>query len=139
MVCDITTDLEEVLPHMAFTPYLENLLEEILEDETNPIKQARKIFDFVTTKVNYSFMREYFTIENISEYAAVNLKGDCGVQAILFITLCRMSGIPAKWQSGLYVSSHYTGCHDWAQFYVAPYGWVHADLSFAGGAYRNKN
>lgn len=76
MVCDITTDLEEVLPHMAFTPYLENLLEEILEDETNPIKQARKIFDFVTTKVNYSFMREYFTIENISEYAAVNLKGD---------------------------------------------------------------
>lgn len=138
MVCDITTDLEEVLPHMAFTPYLENLLEEILEGETNPIKQARKIFDFVTTKVNYSFMREYFTIENISEYAAVNLKGDCGVQAILFITLCRMSGIPAKWQSGLYVSSHYTGCHDWAQFYVAPYGWVHADLSFAGGAYRNK-
>lgn len=136
--CDISTDLEEVLPHIAFTPYLKELLEEILEGETNPIKQARKIFDFVTTKVNYSFMREYFTIDNISEYAAINLKGDCGVQAILFITLCRMSGIPAKWQSGLYVSKHYTGCHDWAQFYVAPYGWVHADLSFAGGAYRNK-
>ena len=136
--CDILTDLEEVLPHMAFTPYLKELLEEILEGEENPIIQARKIFDFVTTKVNYSFMREYFTIDNISEYAAVNLKGDCGVQAILFITLCRMCQIPAKWQSGLYVSSHYTGCHDWAQFYVAPYGWVHADLSFAGGAYRNK-
>ncbi|MFW8054271.1 transglutaminase-like domain-containing protein [Vagococcus fluvialis] len=136
--CDIDTDLEEVLPHMAFTPYLKALLTEILEGETNPIIQARKIFDFVTTKVNYSFMREYFTIDNISEYAAINLKGDCGVQAILFITLCRMSKIPAKWQSGLYVSSHYTGCHDWAQFYVAPYGWVHADLSFAGGAYRNK-
>ena len=49
-------------------------------------------------------MREYFTISNISEYAATNLKGDCGVQAILFITLCRIAGIPAKWQSGLYVS-----------------------------------
>ncbi|MBO0472582.1 transglutaminase domain-containing protein [Enterococcus ureasiticus] len=130
-------ELNEELPHIRFTPYLEQLLAEILSGETNPIKKARKIYDFITTKVNYSFMREYFTIENISEYAAVNLKGDCGVQAILFITLCRMANIPAKWQSGLYVSQYYTGCHDWAQFYVAPYGWVFADLSFGGGARRN--
>lgn len=130
-------ELSEQLPHIRFTPYLQQLLAEILAGETNPIIKARKIYDFITTKVNYSFMREYFTIENISEYAAVNLKGDCGVQAILFITLCRMAKIPAKWQSGLYVSQYYTGCHDWAQFYIAPYGWVFADLSFGGGARRN--
>lgn len=130
-------NLEQQLPHIRFTPYLEALLKEIIGNETNPIVKARRLFDFVTTKVSYSFMREYVTIENISEYAAVNLKGDCGVQAILFITLCRMAKIPAKWQSGLYVSRYYTGCHDWAQFYVAPYGWVFADLSFAGGAYRD--
>ncbi|MGX7245314.1 transglutaminase domain-containing protein [Enterococcus quebecensis] len=130
-------ELSEQLPHIRFTPYLEQLLAEILSGEMNPIIKARKIYDFITTKVNYSFMREYFTIDNISEYAAVNLKGDCGVQAILFITLCRMANIPAKWQSGLYVSQYYTGCHDWAQFYVAPYGWVFADLSFGGGARRN--
>ncbi|WP_430607940.1 hypothetical protein IGJ55_001485 [Enterococcus sp. AZ170] len=130
-------ELSEQLPHIRFTPYLEQVLAEILAGETNPIIKARKIYDFITTKVNYSFMREYFTIENISEYAAVNLKGDCGVQAILFITLCRMAKIPAKWQSGLYVSQYYTGCHDWAQFYIAPYGWLFADLSFGGGARRN--
>lgn len=129
-------ELQEQEPHIRFTPYLRAVLEEVLAGEENPIKKARKIYDFITTKVNYSFMREYFTIENISEYAAVNLKGDCGVQAILFITLCRMANIPAKWQSGLYVSHYYTGCHDWAQFYVAPYGWVFADLSFGGGALR---
>ena len=84
----------------------------------------------------YSFMREYFTIECIPEYCAINLKGDCGVQALLFITLCRMSGIPARWQSGLYATKYYTGCHDWAQFYVAPYGWVFADPSFGGSAWR---
>lgn len=135
----IDTFLGEELPHICFTPFLEKLLLEILDGETNPIKQARKIYDFITTKVNYTFMREYFTVENISEYAAVNLKGDCGVQAILFITLCRMAKIPAKWQSGLYVSKYYTGCHDWAQFYVEPYGWVFADLSFGGSAYRMNN
>lgn len=127
---------EEQAPHIVFTPYLRAVLDEILDGETNPVKKARKIYDFVTTKVMYSYMREYFTISCIPEYAALNLKGDCGVQALLFITLCRMTGIPARWQSGLYATEFYTGCHDWAQFYVAPYGWVFADLSFGGSAWR---
>lgn len=109
---------------------------EILGGERNPVRKARKIYDFITTRVLYSFVRSYLLMENISEYAAKNLKGDCGVQAILFITLCRMAGIPARWQSGLVVSGLHTGCHDWAQFYVAPYGWVFADPSFGGSAYR---
>lgn len=129
----------EQAPHIRFTPYLQELLKELIGDETNPIIKARKIYDFVTTKVMYSYMREYFTIECIPEYAAINLKGDCGVQALLFITLCRMTGIPARWQSGLYATEYYTGCHDWAQFYVAPYGWVFADLSFGGSAWRMGN
>lgn len=127
---------QEWAPHIVFTPYLKMLLEEILEGETNAVKKARKIYDYVTTHVMYSYMREYFCIENISEYAAVNLKGDCGIQALLFITLCRMAGIPARWQSGLYVSGPDTTSHDWAQFYIEPYGWVFADLSFGGTAYR---
>lgn len=127
---------QEQPPHMAFTPYLWMLLDEIIGTETNLIRKARLIYDYVTTHVMYSFMREYFCISNIAEYAAVNLKGDCGVQALLFITLCRMAGIPARWQSGLYVTGPYTGPHDWAQFYVEPYGWVFADLSFGGSAYR---
>lgn len=128
--------LEEQSPHIMFTPYLRELRDELVGDETNPVILARRFYDFVTTKVMYSFVREYFTIECIPEYCAVNLKGDCGVQALLFITLCRMSGIPARWQSGLYATDYYTGCHDWAQFYVAPYGWVFADLSFGGSAWR---
>ena len=126
--------LEEQAPHIRFTPYLRFLLEEILDGETNPLKKARRIYDFITRKVRYSFMPEYAIIENIAEYAAVNLKGDCGVQAILFITLCRMAGVPARWQSGLSVSEFSTGCHDWAEFYVEPWGWLFADPSFGGGA-----
>lgn len=29
------------------------------------------------------------------------------------------------------------GSHDWAQFYVAPWGWLWADPSFGGGARRD--
>lgn len=128
---------EELAPHIMFTPYIKELLNEIIGDETNQLIKARKIYDFVTTKIMYSFMREYITIDNIPEYAAANLKGDCGVQALLFITLCRCAKIPARWQSGLYVTPFFVGNHDWAQFYIAPYGWLFADCSFGGSAYRS--
>ena len=134
-----TFDTEEFSPHVMFTPYIKELAKEIIGDETNPVLKARSIYDFITTKIMYSYMRKYFTITNIPEYAALNLKGDCGVQALLFITLCRCVGIPARWQSGLYVTPYYVGCHDWAQFYIEPYGWVFADLSFGGSAYRKGN
>lgn len=129
-------ETQELAPHIVFTPYIKALAEEIIGDETNPLIKARKIYDFITTNVNYSYVREYINIENIVDYAATNLKGDCGVQALLFITLCRCVGIPAKWQSGMYANPVTLGNHDWAMFYVAPYGWLHADCSFGGSGYR---
>lgn len=87
----------------------------------------------------YSFVRQYATIDNLPEYMATGLKGDCGIYAILFITMCRIAGIPAKWQSGLYATPLDIGCHDWAQFYIEPYGWLYADCSFGGAAWREGN
>lgn len=129
-------DTQQEAPHIVFTPYIKELCAEIIGKETNPLKKARSIYDFITKNVQYTFMREYFTVDSIAEYAAKNLKGDCGVQALLFITLCRCAGIPAKWQSGMYVTPHSISNHDWAQFYIAPYGWLFADCSFGGSALR---
>ncbi len=131
--------LEEQLPHIRFTPYIKSLTDEVTGEETNPLIKARKIYDFITTHVMYSYMRPYFEITDIVEYAATGLKGDCGVQALMFITMCRCAGVPARWQSGLYCAPWDIGCHDWAQFYVAPYGWLFADCSFGGSAYRAGN
>ncbi len=128
--------LEEQRPHILFTPFLKDLASDITKSIDSPSEKARAIYNWITTHVNYSFMRPYKTIENIPEYAAVNLKGDCGVQAMLFITLCRIAGIPAKWQSGLYVTEKEASCHDWAEFYLPEYGWCFADCSFGGGAFR---
>lgn len=128
--------LEEQLPHVRFTPYIRELAKEIVGEETNPLNKARKIYDYITTHLMYSFVRSYFAITEIPEFAASSWKGDCGVQALLFITLCRASGVPARWQAGLYTTPDHAGCHDWAQFYVAPYGWLYADCSFGGSAYR---
>ena len=129
-------DLAEQYPHIAFTPYLKALARELMGDETDPVRIAWRFYDYITTHVRYSYMRSYFLIERHAEFCALNGKGDCGIQAILFITLCRIAGIPARWQSGLYVEEKEAGSHDWAQFYVEPFGWLFCDPSFGGSAHR---
>lgn len=127
---------EEKLPHIEFTPYLKAVAQEIVGDEQNPLLKARKIYDYITQNVMYSFVRPYYAITDIPTYALTGFKGDCGIQALTFIALCRVVGIPARWQAGLYTNPEVVGNHDWAQFYVAPYGWLFADCSFGGSAYR---
>lgn len=125
-------DLQEKAPHIVFTPLLRNICEEIVGSEMDPLHKARKIYDYVTTETDYRFVRDYASIDNIPEYCALNRRGDCGVQALLFITLCRIAGIPARWESGLEASPNYVGEHDWARFFISEFGWLYADL--AGGA-----
>ncbi|MGQ9596471.1 MAG: transglutaminase-like domain-containing protein [Thermoproteota archaeon] len=128
--------ISELLPHIAFTPYLRKLADEIVSGERNPYLKAWRIYEWITKKVSYALVPEYSTIDCISDYAARNLRGDCGIQALLFITLCRISGIPARWQSGWFINPVRPSPHDWAQFYVKPYGWLYADPSF-GGRWKN--
>ena len=127
--------LEELPPHILFQPYLRGLARDIVGGELNPLKKARRIYDWLTSVPIYSFMPPYFTVADLPGFMATRLKGDCGVFALLFITLCRIVGVPARWQSGLYTTPLEIGMHDWAQFYVAPYGWLFADCSFGNSAH----
>ena len=127
---------EEQAPHITFTPYIRELVETLTEGVNDPMEKARRFYDFITLNTKYSFQPEYFVLENISEGCARNFTGDCGVLALLFITLCRCAGIPAQWQSGLCAEPNSCGSHDWARFYVAPHGWLYADPSFGGSAVR---
>ena len=132
-------DLAEFGAFMRFTPYLRCLANDLTKDAATPVERAWRFYEFVTTTVDYSFMRDYFQIDHLNEYCAINLRGDCGLQALLFILLCRISGIPARWQSGMAVEPGYTGSHDWAQFYLDGWGWLFADCSYGGSAYRYGN
>ena len=127
--------LGEQAPHICFTPYLRELADKIKGKETNPLLIARKFYDYVTTKVEYRYFRDYASIDNLSEYCALERRGDCGIQSLLFITLCRIAGIPARWQSGLDAKPGDIGEHDWAMFYIPSVGWRFADLSYGGSSY----
>ncbi len=126
----------EQYPQIRFTPLVTELARELRGGETNPLILARRAYDYVTRHVGYSYMRDYLFIENIPEFAINNGRGDCGIMALTFITLCRAMGVPARWQSGSHIEPDFIGSHDWAMFYVAPYGWMPCDPSFGGGALR---
>ena len=73
---------------------------------------------------------------NIPEYFAAGQRGDCGMHAITFITLCRCAGIPAQWQAGALCPPHRRGQPRLGAVLHCPHGWLYADCSFGGSAYR---
>lgn len=129
-------DLQEQAPHIVFTPFLKDLCAELTEGITDPLKKARAFYDFITVNMKYTFMPSYLMLENMAEDCARNFTGDCGIFALLFLTMCRCAGIPAQWQSGLTAEPDFIGGHDWVRFYVEPYGWIFADPSYGTAAVR---
>ena len=126
----------EEAPHIVFTPYLRALAAQLTEGITSPAEKAKRIYDYVTLNVRYHFQPSYFVHESIAENCARSRRGDCGIMALTFITLCRIAGIPARWESGLAVAPGDAGCHDWARFYIAPKGWMYADCSYGSSMAR---
>ncbi len=127
----------EFLPHIAFTPYLRELAHRLTAGLDTPVERAAAIYDYVTENVDYRYQPDYILLDDIADSCAKELRGDCGVMALLFITLCRIAGVPARWQSGLHVTPEEAGCHDWAMFYASGYGWLYADPSFGSSSRRN--
>ena len=136
---ELTYYTGEQYPHIRFTPFIRGLAAEIAGDERDPLRLARRVYDYICERIRYSYVRDYLLIENIPEFVLMNGYGDCGTMGLAFITLCRALGIPAKWQSGSACSPDSIGSHDWAQFYVAPYGWLYCDPSYGEGAARSGN
>ncbi|MCR5002854.1 MAG: transglutaminase domain-containing protein [Bacteroidales bacterium] len=115
--------------HIIFTPELKALAEEITAGIENPYNQVKAIYDYVDA-YPWAGAREYSTIPNIPEYVYNIKHGDCGQQSLLLITLCRIKGIPAHFQSGFMMHPQEWNLHDWSEVYFEGIGWVPVDISF---------
>jgi len=120
----------EQAPHVVFSERIRALVSEIVGAETNPARKARLIYDWVSANTVYSYAREYSTLRCIPEYVLENGYGDCGQIALLYITLCRAAGIPARWQSGWIIYPMEVNLHDWTEIYLHPYGWIPVDPDY---------
>lgn len=120
----------EEYPHIIKTEKLKKLAHTIVGEEKNPVLQASMIYDWIATNFPWAGAREYSTIPNIPEYVVENSHGDCGQVALLYITLVRCLGIPARWESGFMLHPGAENYHDWAETYFEGTGWVATDPSF---------
>ena len=120
----------ERAPHIVFSDRIKNITDSLVKGETNPYLKSVRIFDWICDHFPWASAREYSTLDNIPEYVITNDHGDCGQVALLFITMARYAGIPAKWESGWMLHPMEINLHDWVRVYYEGVGWVGVDPSF---------
>jgi hypothetical protein len=135
-------DLEEYLMDDLFidsdNPEIKNTAESLVRNETDPVKKAELIYNFVIKNMSYDYNRA--KSENYQFlYASEILKrrsGVCSDYAILYIALLRAAGIPSRLAAGIPV---YTIIHEyekeismghaWVEIKFPAYGWVPFDIT----------
>jgi transglutaminase-like putative cysteine protease len=122
--------LNERPPHLVFTPEIRTQVAAIIGQETNTLAKARRIFRWVSANVPWNAEDEYCIIPSLALKGFIARRGDCGVQSSVFVTMCRIAGVPARWQSGYETEPSQSGMHDWSEIYIAPWGWLPADASY---------
>ncbi len=129
LTAELAPFVAERPPHVVFTPAMRAFSQKVIGDEKNPYRIAQKLYAAVD-QIPWAGAREYSTITNLGDYALHAGHADCGQQTLLLITLLRLNGIPAAWQSGMvYSDGDYDNLHDWGRLYLAPYGWIPMDVS----------
>lgn len=119
-------------PHIV---RMDSLARAIVGTETNPHRQSEMVFDYIAANYPWAGAREYSTIPCIPAYVISEGHGDCGQVSLLYISLMRTLGVPARWESGWMLHPGEENLHDWAEVYFEGVGWVPVDCSF--GRYTN--
>ncbi|MCG8582471.1 MAG: transglutaminase-like domain-containing protein [Bacteroidales bacterium] len=121
---------KEQLPHVAFSKNIKQLADSICGNKNDPVAQVRDIYYWIDENIPWAGALEYGIMPNIPEYVLKNMKGDCGMQTLLFMSMARYRGIPVRWQSGWMLHPGEENLHDWCEVYYEGVGWVPLDMSF---------
>lgn len=103
-------------------PLVLKTVAEVVGDERDARKAAAKLARHVFTRLNKQS-------PTLSQAGAVQIlkecRGDCSEHALLFVTLCRAAGIPARQCSGYVCIGGLWGGHAWAEIWTGQ--WIGAD------------
>lgn len=114
-------------PHIV---RMDSLARAIAGDATDPYEMSERVYAYIDSTFLWAGAREYSTIPCIPEYVVAERHGDCGQVSLLYISLMRSLGVPARWESGWMLHHGERNYHDWAEVYFEGVGWVPVDPSF---------
>lgn len=112
-----------------------DIAKKVAGDEKNVVNLGRKFYDHVLAEMKYDKSGTGWG-RGDSNWACDSKYGNCTDFHALFMSLCRASGIPARFAIGFSIpeqrgAGEIKGYHCWAEFYVPGYGWVPVDISEA--------
>jgi len=108
-------------------PYIQDLAQEIVGDETNCYFVARRIFDHCRETLEYKLEGGW----NVAPVVLQRGTGSCSEYTFSFIALCRAAGLPARYVGAIVVRGDDASLddvfHRWPEVYLPGYGWVPID------------
>lgn len=84
--------------HVDVDERTRTLAQDVVGPETNPLEQARRIYDYVTGAMDYDATKQSFL--GSTEHALTCSVGNCNDIHALFVSLCRSVDIPARFVLG---------------------------------------
>ncbi len=120
----------EQLPQIAFSDEIKQLADRITGKDDDPAEIVRKIYMWFKDNIPWTGALEYSIMADIPGYVLNNMRGDCGMQTFLYISMLRYKGIPVRWQSGWMIPPGGENLHDWCEVYFEGAGWVPSDVSY---------
>lgn len=123
---------------------LQDIVDGVLEGETNTLSIAEKLFIYLFDATEYDSTKASGSDSELQR-AGLTLdigRGICGDLAVLYITLLRIAGVPARPVHG-YLDNALSGVggfHMWVEVYVGPvdasHPWMSVDVSGVSGKFQ---
>lgn len=113
------------------------LAKEITKDKENHRDQAKAVYDWVTSNIDYDYEKygKHRHADYDNEYGAVHTletrQGVCYDFAALTAALGRAAGLQVKVIKGEGISGEFRGLHAWNEIYsIEEKQWIHVDTTF---------
>ena len=108
----------------ADDPEIRRTAKQIIGDERNSWRAAKKIAEWVNRKMTPDYDIGFATAKEILK----NLKGDCSEYTVITVALCRAAGIPARAAIGIMHAHGIFLGHMWLEVYVGQ--WLNLDTKW---------
>lgn len=125
-------------PQIRFSEGVKKLADSLAAPDAGPFETARLFYMWFKENIPWTGALEYSTMADMPAYVLENMRGDCGMQTLLYISMLRYRGIPARWQSGWTVFPEHENLHDWSEIYFEGTGWIPSDITYDLQASKDK-
>jgi len=126
--------------HVEIDDQIRKLADQVVGNETNPVRAARKLYDWTIEYVEYWVKdpkNKKASPVGSTSYCLTFRTGNCTDFESLWTSLARAKGIPTQIVYGSFLKPELRGqdqdqsYHCWAEFYAPGIGWIPHDVSVA--------